>query len=196
MWGSTIMYLATFAFGSQIWKYPLSASGLTCGHFLECVLHVSALSNIPMVFYNLYRSYADKTGKMRNFVECMRPLVPLIIFLAISLLWAHYSPSNIVYNDSRAVYLLTGTIFSNISCRLIVAQMSNTTCETINWLTSYLGFAFVGSLLFPRLERILLYGMLLFSTLSHWHYGTIVVQQLCEHFNRICFSVKLREKKD
>lgn len=195
MWGSTLMYLATWFWGEHIWKIPLLANGLTCGHLLEYVLHISAVSNIPMVFYNLYRSYADKTGKMRSFVECIRPLIPLAIFLAISLLWAHYSPNNIVYNDPRAVYLLTGTIFSNISCRLIVAQMSNTRCETFNWMTPYLAFAFAGSLLIPRIERILLYSMLVFSTLTHWHYGTIVVQQMCDHFNRICFSVNLKKPK-
>lgn len=195
MWGSTFMYLGAYFFGSGIFHVPLTPSGLTCGHFLELVLHISALSNIPMVFYNLYRSYKDKTGKMRSFSECVRPLVPLSIFLGISLLWAHYSPNNIVHNDPRAVYLLTGTIFSNICCRLIVAQMSNTRCEALNWTTPYLVLAFLGSVLMPRLERIFLYGMLIMSTLTHWHYGTLVVQQLCEHFNRICFGVTMREKK-
>lgn len=195
MWGSTVMYLATYFYGSGIWHYPLLSNGLTCGHFLEYVLHISALSNIPMVFYNLYRSYADKTGKMRNFVECVRPLVPLVVFLIISLLWAHYSPNDIVFNDPRAVYLLTGTVFSNITCRLIVSQMSNSTCETFNYLTNYLALAFIGSIFFPRLERIFLYVMLIFSTLGHWHYGTKTVQQLCIHFNRSCFGVMPRSKK-
>jgi ethanolaminephosphotransferase len=194
MWGSTFMYLAAFFWGSGIYHVPL-IHGYTCGHLLEYVLHISALSNLPMVGYNLYRSYADKTGKMRTFTECVRPLVPLASFVAISLLWAHFSPNQIINNDPRAVYLLTGTIFSNISCRLIVAQMSNTRCESMNWITPYLALAFIGSILMPRLERIFLYGMLILSSLTHWHYGTAVVQQLCEHFNRICFGVTMRTKK-
>lgn len=159
------------------------------------MLHISALSNVPMVFYNLYRSYAEKTGKMRNFVECVRPLVPLSIFLLIIITWLNYSPTDIINNHPRAVYLLTGTILSNISCRLIVAQMSNTKCETINSITPYLLGAFCVSYLIPRLEKFSLYSILLFSTITHWQYGTYVVQELCNHFDRICFGVTKVPKK-
>lgn len=34
MWGSIIMYLVTYIWGSSVWKYPLTANGLFCGHFL------------------------------------------------------------------------------------------------------------------------------------------------------------------
>lgn len=44
-------------------------------------------------------------------------------------------------------------------------------------------------LLMPVLERPLLYFLVLLATGSHWHYGAIVVQQLCKHFGRICFGV-------
>lgn len=192
MWGSTLIYAATYFFGGGIWLKPLSASGLRCGHFLESVLHVSAMANLPMVLLNLFRSYKEKTGKMRNFVECMRPLVPLLLFMAISLIWAHHSPNRIIDTDPRAVFLLTGTIFSNISCRLIVAQMSNTRSETFHWMTPILVVCYVISLLIPRFERFLVYILLVFSSLAHWHYGTVVVQQLCEHFGRICFSISKR----
>jgi ethanolaminephosphotransferase len=192
MWGSVAIYAVNYVFGTGIWKIPLSANGLTCGHFLEAVLYLGAMSNLPMVFYNLYRSYKDKTGKMRSFTECMRPLVPLIFFLAISIVWAHKSPNRILETDPRAVFLLTGTIFSNISCRLIVAQMSNTTSETFHWMTPILIGCFGVSLIIPRLERFLLYALLIFSSLAHWHYGSVVVQQMCKHFNRICFGVGKR----
>lgn len=191
MWGSTLMYLMSYVCG-DIWKIPLLGSGLTSGHLLEYVLHISASTNLPMVFYNIYRSYVDKTGKMRSFSECIRPLIPLVAFLGVSTLWVWYSPNDIVNKDPRAVYLLVGTIFSNISCRLIVAQMSNTRCEVYNSQILYLTICFLGSLVFPRIERILLYLMLIFSTFAHCHYGAVVVQQLCVHFNRICFGVTLR----
>lgn len=192
MWGSVAIYAVNYVYGAEIWKIPLSASGLTCGHFLEAILYFGACSNIPMVIYNLYRSYKDKTGKMRTFVECVRPLIPLLLFLGVSILWAHKSPNRIIETDPRAVYLLTGTIFSNISCRLIVAQMSNTTSETVHWMTPLLAACFTISLVIPGLERFLLYALLIFTSLAHWHYGCLVVQQLCSHFNRICFSVGKR----
>lgn len=200
MWGSVGIYAINYIFGAEVWKVPLSDKGLMCGHFLEAILYVGALSNLPMVFYNLYKSYKDKTGKMRSAKEMVRPLVPLFLFLAVSVLWAHKSPNRIVERDPRAVYLLTGTIFSNISCRLIVSQMSNSTSETFHWMTPILAICFGVSLVIPRLERFLLYALLIFTSLAHWHYGTVVVQQMCVHFNRICFGVgKLSEnttKKD
>lgn len=143
----------------------------------------------------MYKSYKDKTGKMRSFVECVRPLVPLALFLLVSVLWAHYSPNKIVERDSRAVYLLTGTIFSNISCRLIVSQMSSSTSETFHWMTPILAAGFGVSLLIPRLERFILYSFLILSSLAHWHYGTVVVQQMCVHFNRVCFGVGKRTEE-
>jgi ethanolaminephosphotransferase len=103
MWGSVTIYAVNYYFGTEVWKIPLFGSSLSCGHFIEVFLYVGAMSNLPMVFYNLYRSYKDKTGKMRNFVECMRPLVPLILFLAVSCLWVHKSPNKIVERDPRAV---------------------------------------------------------------------------------------------
>lgn len=91
-------------------------------------------------------------------------------------------------------YLLTGTIFSNLSCRLIVAQMSSTTCETFHWMNPILLIAFIASLFIPRLERLILYSLLIFSTITHWYYGANLVEQMCEHFNRICFGVGKRRE--
>lgn len=48
------------------------------------------------------------------------------------------------------------------------------------------------SLWIPFLERPLLYMLLIVTTLSHWHYGASVVNQMCEHFNRVCFTVHKR----
>lgn len=191
------MYLVNFYWGSYVWQLPLFGTSITCGKMLEFLLHISACSNLPIVFYNIYRSYADKTGKMRSFSECLRPLFPLFLFLGVCLTWIHYSPNNIMDSDPRAIFLMTGTIFSNISCRLIVAQMSSTRCEGFHHMIPYLAASFIGSLIFPSIERILLYCMLTYSTLAHWHYGAGVVNEMCLYFNRICFSVKMRsDKKD
>lgn len=41
----------------------------------------------------------------------------------------------------------------------------------------------------PILERPIVYFLTILATASHWHYGAVVVQQLCKHFGRICFKV-------
>jgi ethanolaminephosphotransferase len=97
-------------------------------------------------------------------------------------------------NSESLSYLLVGTIFSNISCRLIVAQMSNTQSETFHWMTPILAIGFGVSFLIPSLERFIIYAFLVLSSLAHWHYGAVVVQQMCVHFNRICFGVGKRNE--
>ncbi|ETN62384.1 phosphatidyltransferase [Anopheles darlingi] len=155
------------------------------------------MSNLPMVVYNMYRSYKDRTGKMRTVKEAMRPLFTYGTFMFVCLLWVFVSPSDIMNRDPRAVYIMTGTIFSNISCRLIVSQMSNTIAETFNWMTGLLGVAVLMSVTMPLLERPILYLMVIGSSLAHWHYGSGVVQQMCQHFNRRCFLVtKPNEVRD
>lgn len=48
-------------------------------------------------------------------MEAIRPLIPFVTFMVIFLYWAHMSPGNIIEKDPRVLYLLSGTIFSNIS---------------------------------------------------------------------------------
>lgn len=188
MWGSTLMYFVTWAGSYKIWKHSLPF-GITLGLVMECVLHISALSSVPMVVYNTYMSYKEKTGKMRSPMEAVRPLIPFVTHMILFLYWAHMSPGNIIETDPRALYLLSGTIFSNISCRLIVAQMSNTRSEIIHWMTPiFIGSVFI-CMYVPIFERLILYLLCIITTLTHWHYGSKVVQQMCVHFKRICFKV-------
>lgn len=188
MWGSTFLYLITYFGGYKIWKTQLPLD-ITWGNILEIVLHVSALSNIPMVVYNLYKSYSEKTGKMRPTGEALRPLISFATYFVLFMFWTHYSPNQIMDKDPRMLYILSGTIFSNISCRLIVSQMSNTRCEGFHWMSPIFVISILISMYIPFLERTILYLLTIVTTLSHWHYGSTVVQQMCKHFNRVCFLV-------
>lgn len=67
--------------------------------------------------------------------------------------------------------------------------MSGTRCEAIHWMLPLFGCSVALGLLMPVLERPILYFLVLLATASHWHYGAVVVQQLCRHFGRICFKV-------
>lgn len=108
------MFLTTWFGTFQYWKRALPF-GIPLGLVLEFLLHVSALSSVPMVVVNIYRSYKYKTGKMRSFLEAARPFFPFLTYLTLFMFWIHKSPKNIMDLDTRAVFLLTGTIFSNTS---------------------------------------------------------------------------------
>lgn len=103
MWSSILFYLINYYFGVDIWKTPLTANGLKPGHLIETFLYSGALLEVPLVFYHIYKSYVDKTGKMRSFFECIRPLIPLSCFLVVIILWINKSPNNIIETDPRAV---------------------------------------------------------------------------------------------
>lgn len=64
-----------------------------------------------------------------------------------------------------------------VQCRLIVAQMSNTRCEAIHWMTPFIVVSIIVSMYIPILERPLLYLLSILTTLAHWHYGTKVVSK-------------------
>lgn len=194
MWFSIIVFFISGVYGHEVWRFTIG--GISAGILFEITLYVSSMaSNLPVILYNMYWSYKLRTGHMRSFTEAVRPLVPIVIFLILTSYWAFNSPY-ILDKDPRALYFLTGTIFSNICCRLIVAQMSHTRAELFNWLLLPTALVVFLSLSFKhqQLELGLTYSLLLVATVAHVHYGTCVVKQMCKHFRINCF--KIREHSD
>ncbi|XP_074643316.1 ethanolaminephosphotransferase 1-like isoform X2 [Tubulanus polymorphus] len=148
--------------------------------------------SLPMSIWNIYRSYVDKTGKMRSFSEAIRPGVSAITFFAMILLWSHLSPSGIVDKQPRLMMWVIGTGFSNICCYLIVNQMSNTRSILFHWILVPL-VIMVPLVIFTPLavyELHALLGYAIFVTMAHVHYGVTVVYQLSEKFNIHVFSLE------
>lgn len=128
--------------------------------------------------YIICRSYRDGTGKNRSFWEANRPLVSPITFFSLTTIWVLGSPINVLEKDPRCFTLLVGTVFSNICCQLIVAQMSNTRCELFSWLLIPVLGVVLSSLALPvnlELELPLLYTLTIFTVLAHIHYGVCLV---------------------
>ncbi|KPI96782.1 PREDICTED: ethanolaminephosphotransferase 1 [Papilio xuthus] len=197
MIGSCILLLVTSAVGPRTWHAQLPG-GLSPGFLFEIVLYFSAIiTSQTVILWNIYKSYRDGTGKMRPLLEAVRPLVPLAAFFALSSAWALYSPNDILNRGPRLFYILTGTIFSNINCRLIVSQMSDTRCEVFNGLLVPYGVAVSLALctpLSPMTELLLLAGLCAAATAAHLYYATRVVQEMCEHFKIACFHIKPKIK--
>lgn len=112
--GSTMLFLTTWLGTFEFWKQSLPF-GIPLGYGLEFLLHASALSSVPMVIINIYSSYKNKTGKMRSPLEAARPFFPFLTFVVLFFYWIFNSPNDVIDLDTRAVFLLTGTIFSNVS---------------------------------------------------------------------------------
>ncbi|XP_044745518.1 ethanolaminephosphotransferase 1-like isoform X1 [Coccinella septempunctata] len=192
MWGTIIVFAITGVVGHEFWQFRLE-NGIKTATIFELTIYGSALlTNVPIIAYNIYKSYKEKTGYMRTFSEAIRPLVPVTILFVICTIWVLLSPTRILERDPRMIYLILGTIFSNICCRLIVSQMSSSRCDIFNWLFIPLLLVVVSSLFvkIAFLELILTYILCAFVTAAHIHYGTCLVRQMCRHFDINCFSIK------
>lgn len=200
MWGVILTLLITCLFGTQMWRMPLPF-GLTPANAFEILLIVSGMiSSHPIIIKNIYRSYKNRTGKMRSFMEAARPLFAFLWLFIITLVWVTFSRNNIVVMEPRVLFVLFGTLFSNISCRLIVAQMSDTRCDGFNVLmwplvavTAVSAFPFYEQIGLPEvsaeMERWIVYALTIFTSIAHIHYGQGVVREMCDHFHLKCFKI-------
>lgn len=198
MWGVSLTLGATGIFGPEIWQYTIL--GVKPCVIFEVTLYVSAMiTSHPIIIHNIYKSYRDKTGKMRPFREAARPMFPLLSLFVVSTVWALFSRNNIVFLEPRMFIVLSGTIFSNINCRLIVAQMTDTRADLWNGMLNLLIAATVVSIfpytalglpeLWIEYERNVLYALVLVVTIAHLHYGQGVVREMCSHFKIRCFKI-------
>lgn len=187
MLGAVVMFFISFLFGSDIWKVTFFNS-ISFSQIAEIFFYLSSLAfNIPMIV----RCYSYKQGesRTRSTGEALRPLIPLTIFLVVSIVWLNFSPTNIMERDPRIFCVISGNIFSNICCQLIIAQMTHSKCEIFNKLLPPLIVATIFAILFPALELLILYVLFVFTTYLHIKYGVSVVTQLCDHFGIYCFYI-------
>lgn len=194
MVGGTILYTLTSILGYQTWKFLLPG-GVSPGLLLQIMLYFGTFGlSVPVALRNIYLSYRDATGKMRTLSEAIRPLISFFLGMGLSTLWACWSPNDILAKDTRMFYYMVGTLSANLSCRLIVSQMSNTRCELINVLVLPLAVGSGSCLLVPGLpveaEMTVLYLLSLLFTLFHLHYGICVVIQMCDHLKIEAFRIK------
>merc|ERR1719384_2854367 len=142
---------------------------------------------IPVALYNIRQSYVDGTGKNRSLSEALRPLVSTMVAMVMFFIWVLASPNDILELDPRAMFFLTGTVFSNICCRLIIAQMSNTRSELLSGILAPTLASIILVMVIPGIsptsELFIMYTLTGIVTLAHIHYGSCVVLEMCDHFN-------------
>ncbi|CAH0696205.1 unnamed protein product [Spodoptera exigua] len=191
MWASTAFFLWTGVKGTGFYKKYVFG-GYTLANVFEVLIYgTGVVTNLPVALYNIYKSYKLRTGKMRSPTEALRPLWSFASMLLVCSVWVHKS-SRLPEYDLRALFLLIGTLFSNVACRLIVSQMSNQRSERTNVLVYPLCAAAGLSLLQPQYEPAAFYAVTALTVLAHIHYGACVVRQMCDHFRINCFYIKQR----
>jgi len=200
MVGSFILYLTTAWGGQHMWNVVLPG-GIYPGPILEALTYIGNVGmTLPIALWNIRIAYREGTGKGRSFTEAMRPLVATSTAMILCFTWVLGSQNNILQLDPRCMFFLTGTLFSNVCCKLIISQMSNTRCELFSFILAPLTLATAFVLFVPNLsvrsELAVLYSLTTFVVLAHIHYGTCVVTTMCHHFNIRPFHIRLVETKE
>nr|XP_054772739.1 ethanolaminephosphotransferase 1-like [Lytechinus pictus] len=192
-----IVYLLTGMFGFEVWKVVLPL-GIQFNYFFLGVCCAGAVVfSLPYSIYNISRAYQNGTGKNRSFSEAVSPLIPMILLLLISIFWGLYSPTDILEYHTRIFLLTFSAVFSNITVRLIISQMSDTLAYANNSLMMLFGGAAfaVCALGLAEYEVRILHGVFVLVQLLHFHYLVTVVNQLCDHFNIYAFSITSRPRQ-
>ncbi|XP_065566533.1 ethanolaminephosphotransferase 1-like [Artemia franciscana] len=196
--GIFAVYLLTFFYGHMFWKFS-SMNGIPSGVVFELMMWSGSLiTSLPMTFWNLYVSWQNGTGKNRGLVGSLRPLLGTAILFFVATIWAVCSPVGILDEDTRCFVYMVGVVFANITCRLIVSQMSDTECDLIPGIV-YPVIAATALALLPACSSLpaqlwILYSLTLVTTLAHIHYGVCVVRQMCRNFGINCFRIKSQTK--
>uniref|UniRef100_A0A8B9TN58 Ethanolaminephosphotransferase 1 n=1 Tax=Anas platyrhynchos TaxID=8839 RepID=A0A8B9TN58_ANAPL len=128
----SIVYIVTAIVGVEAWYAPFLFNFLYRDLFTTMIigkkLHVEAF------LYNFYKAYKNNTLKHHSVYEIMLPLVSPVLLFVLCTTWIFVSPMDILEVHPRLFYFMVGTAFANISCQLIVCQMSSTRCQPLNWM--------------------------------------------------------------
>ncbi|XP_013771759.1 ethanolaminephosphotransferase 1-like [Limulus polyphemus] len=193
-----VAYLIAYFKSYKFWKFMVPVLNVTSGQVVEVFLHVCSLGmSLPVSLYNIYKGYKSNILKHKTFYESMCPLFPVMILFIITSLWAVFSPSDIMNTDPRIFFWMVGTVFSNICCRLIISQMSMTRCEAFNFMLYPVGLTMAlvfGVPVFGQKENLILWILTVFCIVAHIYYAVSVVQEMCQHFEISCFSLKKTSK--
>ncbi|XP_022818344.1 ethanolaminephosphotransferase 1-like isoform X2 [Spodoptera litura] len=195
MWVSALLFLFAGAYGPEFYKYYVFGD-VTFTQALEAVIHcMGFITTYPVAVYNVYLSNKNRTGKRYPILQATKPIWSMLVMTGATIYWAVQSPNNVIEVYPRAFIFMFGTLFSNISCRLIIAEMSHSRCELLSWMTWPLLGGMVMSLCQPQLEAIILHLLSALFLFTHVHYGICVVRQICNHFKINCFTVPKDKRK-
>ncbi|XP_032398400.1 ethanolaminephosphotransferase 1 isoform X2 [Etheostoma spectabile] len=187
----SLVYLVTAVVGVEKWYQPCLWHYLYRDLFSFMIIVCSFTVTLPMSLYNVLKGYRGNTLKHSSLYEAFLPFLSPVLLFVLSTTWVVFSPSNILELQPRIFYLMVGTAFANVTCKLIVCQMSNTRCQPLSWMlppmTLVVVLAATGTV---ANETLLLYLWTAVVILAHIHYGVSVVKQLSNHFNILAFSLK------
>ncbi|XP_066575730.1 ethanolaminephosphotransferase 1 isoform X2 [Amia ocellicauda] len=187
----TAVYLLTAVVGVEAWYRPLPFGYFFTDILIAMVIGCSAFLSLPQALYNIYQAHKNGTLQRDSLYEGLLPLLSPGLLFALLTAWVMVSPDDVLSKHPRLFLWMTGVAFSNVTCRLIVCQMTNTRSEAFHWLLLPLAAVIAGlsAGLWVQREFAVLVGYSVLVTVAHVHYGVCVGKQLSEHLNIYVFSL-------
>ncbi|XP_073439849.1 ethanolaminephosphotransferase 1-like isoform X1 [Dendrobates tinctorius] len=190
----TLVYILTAIVGVETFHKPVFPHVYMTDFLITFLVGCSILIALPQTLFNIAVAYRQKTLLKDSAYEALLPLYsPSLLFILITI-WIVFSPCKILDKQPRLFLWLVGVLFSNVTCRVIICQMSNTRSEVFCWLlwplSLLVGLAVSGCL--GSLEELTFFAFTAFATAAHIHYGVCVGKQLSKHFHIYVFSLKKR----
>ncbi|XP_066480517.1 ethanolaminephosphotransferase 1-like [Tiliqua scincoides] len=187
------LYLMTAILGIDVWHRPFIFGYCLTEIIIFQTVCCSVLS-LPQTLYNIHVAYGKKTLQKDSLYEGLLPLFSPVLLFALLTTWVSLSPCKILVKQPRLFLWMTGVTFSNVMCRMIICQMTNTRVEVLHWLLIPLAvMVYTATAGYQgRLEEPILIVFAIFVTAAHVHYGVCVGKQLSQHFNIYIFSLKKR----
>uniref|UniRef100_A0A4W4DZ23 Ethanolaminephosphotransferase 1 n=1 Tax=Electrophorus electricus TaxID=8005 RepID=A0A4W4DZ23_ELEEL len=187
----SIVYIITAVVGVETWYEPVIWNIHYRDIFIVMILGCLFTVTLPMSLYNIVKAYRAGSLKHSSMYEALLPFFSPVLLFVLATLWACLSPGDVLGRQPRLFYLMVGTAFANVTCKLIVCQMSNTRCQALSWLLLPMAAVvlLVCSGVAQQSETLVLYAWTAVVVLSHVHYGVSVVKQLSDHFNIYAFSL-------
>jgi len=181
-------YMVTFFNGVDTWK--LSLGGVSMGFMFKCILIFLVLAVcLPFSIANQVKARRDSPGDCVTVWESIQPLTCLCSVTVLHFFYGYLSTGDLINTQIRLFLISYGILFSNLNCRLIVAQMSGGQCERFNTLAYPLLPMMLLSWFKICDDSTVLLCYVVFLTCCQLHYGINVVRQLCDHLNVYCFKV-------
>uniref|UniRef100_A0AC34R7K4 Uncharacterized protein n=1 Tax=Panagrolaimus sp. JU765 TaxID=591449 RepID=A0AC34R7K4_9BILA len=113
-YGLSLFYLLTFLIGHKTYQFHVFKF-VSFAQIFEIGFYGIAILSFIMSGRNMYKSYSQGFGKQINFYEIILPMISPTILFATSVIWAKYSPNNIIDSNPRLFFWTMGVVFSNIA---------------------------------------------------------------------------------
>lgn len=187
-----ICYIISATSGTNFF-YETKIIGFTLVQILKFTMYAGSVFTIMISIKNVIDVWRNGSCKQSNLFESFRPWSPLVISMLVMYLWIYcLTPYKLMEYEQRIALALTGIVFANIACRLVVVQMSSTRADLLNPLLIPIlfGSMFDGLLHYVYLARINFKIVFLVCFIMHLHYGIGVVRGLANYLNIFIFKIK------